>query len=299
MAEIKRQGRDKTTHKKAINEHDLEKMYTSGVLGDENPVALQRKVFFELSLHFGRRGRENWRNMAKDSFTVATDSTGKRYVTLAFNEFDKNHRQGEEKNQYMFSTPELPNCPVRSFEKYIAKLNPKCPAFLQRPDPNYNKKSFWYVNAPLGVHYISNMMKSISSDAGTSVTYTNHCVKATTGTVLKKAGFCNKDIMAVTGHKNVASLDSYIAEPDVDERAKMSMVLANFGKENTKINDNVVQRRVPSATVTSSAEYSQDSSATTVDVSCRNVNVSEACSSLFSGANFHGPVTINVQMNKS
>jgi hypothetical protein len=70
---LKRQGKDLTKHKKAIVKADLNKMYVSGVVGDYNPISLQRKVFFELGLHFGRRGQENWRSLMKDSCVVKTD----------------------------------------------------------------------------------------------------------------------------------------------------------------------------------------------------------------------------------
>jgi hypothetical protein len=291
LKQIKMEGKDKTVHKKAINENDLKKMYSSGVLSDANPVALQRKVFFELSLHFGRRGRENWRSLTKDSFIICTDPAGRRYVSLAYQEFDKNHREQETKDQYMFESPDDENCPVESFVKYISKLNPSCSAFLQRPDPNFHNKPFWYVNAPLGIHTIATIMKSISQEASTSVTYTNHCVKATTGTVLKKAGFSNKDIMAVTGHKNVASLDSYIADPDIEERASMSNVLSKYGKV---ISNAQSGNSVASGTITSKEQCADNLEV----ISNKTLNISDVCSSVFAGAHFSGQVTINVNVNQ-
>ena len=36
-----------------------------------------------------------------------------------------------------------------------------------------------------------------------------------------KLMFAVHDIMSVTGHKNVASLNSYLAEPDMNARANM------------------------------------------------------------------------------
>ena len=69
-------------------------------------------------------------------------------------------------------------------------------------------------------------MKSISKEAGTTNVYTNHCIKATTGTVLKKSGIAVHDIMAVTGHKNPTSLQSYVQGPDHVQRENMSNILA-------------------------------------------------------------------------
>lgn len=50
-----------TKHKEALCEADIKKMYTTGCLGNDTPVSLQRKVWFEITLHFGRRGQEGLR----------------------------------------------------------------------------------------------------------------------------------------------------------------------------------------------------------------------------------------------
>ena len=68
------------------------KLYGTGVLSDNNPVGLQRKVFVELMLQFGRRGREGLRTMRKDTFAVKRDGSGRRYITVVFNELTKNHQ---------------------------------------------------------------------------------------------------------------------------------------------------------------------------------------------------------------
>jgi hypothetical protein len=227
---------------------------------------------------------------------------------LAFNEFDKNHRNDENKEQVMFENTDDPLCPVKSFQKYISKLNPSCEAFLQRPAAKFHKRDIWYVNAPLGIHTIATMLKNISSEAGLAHSYTNHCVKATTGTVLKKAGLANRDIMAVTGHKNVASLDSYIADPYLNERAKMSSILGSYGKDQST--SKVVAISAAPATVTSASDYKQvdtidtgtniaSSSASQTSVFCANraINVSDVAGAIFSGAHFMGPVTINVHVH--
>ena len=66
----------------------------------------------------------------------------------------------------------------------------------------------WYCQSPVGINTIAGFLKSISIDSGSSTAYTNHSIKATIVTVLKKAGYQPVDIMAVMGHRNVASLAS-------------------------------------------------------------------------------------------
>jgi hypothetical protein len=118
----------------------------------------------------------------------AIDSQEQRFIRLNYNELEKNHQGAEEKEQILHENPTSDRCPFKSLDKYLEKLTPKCPWFLQRPDPKFHTREYWYVNAPLGVHTIANMLNDISKAASTSKEYTNHCVKATVGTVLKKAG---------------------------------------------------------------------------------------------------------------
>lgn len=283
---LKKEGKDVTKHKPAIAEEDMALFYKSGVLSDTNPTSLQRKVFVELALHFGRRGREGWRTMKKNSFSVNKDAKGRDFVTLNYNECDKNHQDAEQKMQCMFATYKE-NCPVASFQKYVQKLNPECEWFLQRPLASYEGKRIWYANAPLGVNSIGNMLKGISRDAGSSVVYTNHSIKASTATILKQNGFQPIDIMAVTGHRNVASLNSYSSGPTMDDRAEMSKQLAIYGKENSS-EDHAVELNI----------YNQKVSPATMPASNSNMAIENRLSSLFAGATFNGNVTINVNVNK-
>jgi hypothetical protein len=284
---LKKSGKDQTQHKAAIEREDMEKFYASGVLSNDNPVSLQRKIFLEIALHFGRRGREGWRSLTVDSFKVCKDSTGREYVTLNFQEFDKNHPGSEEKQQYMFSMPESNRCPVASFKMYCSKLNPNCSAFLQRPLQNYQGREVWYSNAPLGVNSIGKMLVEISRDSGASRLYTNHCIKASTATILKQAGYQPQDIMAVTGHRNVASLNSYAKGPSMSDRANMSLELAKFGgvEDQNDLQLDVMKSHKGKAT------------STCVSSTVGTVSYENTVSSVFAGANFNGNVTINVQIN--
>ena len=63
----------------------------------------------------------------------------------------------------------------------------------------------WFENKPLGKHKLEGRMKEISSAAGLSQSYMNHCLRATATTILSEAGVQSHKIMSVTGHKNEAS----------------------------------------------------------------------------------------------
>ena len=67
-------------------------------------------------------------------------------------------------------------------------------------------------------------MKNISQEAKLSKCYTNHSIKATAVTILDKSGFEAGHIMAVSGHKNEASIRSY-SKTDICTKKKMSETL--------------------------------------------------------------------------
>lgn len=211
LKSMKREGKDKSKHHTAIVEADLEKIRQSPAVGYSTPSALQRKVYFDLSYHFGRRGREGLRNLTKESYIVKTDAQGLRYVEADFREAEKNHAL--DNYQHMATMYEIPKkkeqCPVRAYTFYLSKLHPDNDALFQRPRPTIPAEGPWYCNAPVGIKTLGKMMADISEKAGLSQRYTNHCVRATTCVQLDRAGYDTQEIMAITGHRNEASVRSY------------------------------------------------------------------------------------------
>ena len=84
-------------------------------------------------------------------------------------------------------------------------------------------------------------MKKMAYSGGLSKPDTNHCIRKTTVTASANEGFKAKDIMCVTGHRNVTSLEPYLGCLSMKRKKNMLDALSNYGKTTTK----------PSATVTS------------------------------------------------
>jgi len=236
LKRLRAHGLDTSQHKPAIAAGDFAKMYSSGVLNNDTPWSLLRKVFVEVCLHFGRRGREGLRELRKDGITFKHDDHGREYATLNYNEADKNHQGVDMKEQnkipIMYAQPADPKCPVYSLKLYLSKLNPKCDYLFQFPRMKWVQTSdIWYDNKPVGKNTLASMMKTISSKAELSHEYTNHCLRATTATALSDAGFQDRNIIAVTGHHNVESLKSYVRGPNMEQRKALSTALHNYGKD--------------------------------------------------------------------
>ena len=76
----------------------------------------------------------------------------------------------------------------------------------------------------VGERTVGEEMKNISREAKVSKCYTNHSIKATAVTILDKSGFEARHIMAVSGHKNEASIRRY-SKTDICTKKKMSETL--------------------------------------------------------------------------
>ena len=68
---ISRQGLDVVSHHEPIDPKDIQKFKDSGIIGTNEPLALQRLNWLNIAIHFGRRGRESYREMTKSTFVIA------------------------------------------------------------------------------------------------------------------------------------------------------------------------------------------------------------------------------------
>ncbi|XP_068723737.1 uncharacterized protein [Montipora capricornis] len=143
-----------TKHKQALKREDVKQ------LGNDTPQSLLHTAWFYLMLYFGRRGRENQRNMVKEDIVFGKTVNGLKYVALR-ERATKNHSGGlrdiEDNSQaVMCEWPDNPErIRVRCIKKYLEKRNPNYPALWQKPR-NYSTGKFnesdavWYHNDSLG-----------------------------------------------------------------------------------------------------------------------------------------------------
>ena len=226
MAVIKKEGKGSVKHKEAITRED---MVTIQEYFDLNkPDDLQDKVFMDVMIYFCNRGRENLRQMTPDQFEI-TGEPGSRSITKK-DTLTKNNRENHDETSQggvMTEIPGNPRCPVSSLLKYLEKLNPKCEALWQRARSAVSDDdAVWYCDSSVGKNTLFDKMKSISLKAGTSQVYTNHCLRATSVTILDEAGFEARDIMTVSGHHAETSIKSY-ARTSSAKKKRMSTAIAS------------------------------------------------------------------------
>ena len=230
MVELKRSGMGGIVHYPEIVEDDLKKLYNSNRLDTRHPCGLQNKVQFDIRFYFSRRGIENMHLMKKSEFVVKTGRDGTRYVCKRVDsEFTKNHRENDFGSSGAGFMPELKGsdrCPVLSFEKYISKLSPLDRLWQMTKSTYSESDNEWFVNRPLGEKTLQGFMPLISNQCNLSKRYTNHSIRATNTTILKRNNFSDAQVMSVSGHKAASSLSVYhrVSEP---EKVAMGNVLTD------------------------------------------------------------------------
>ncbi|KAK3088293.1 hypothetical protein FSP39_017185 [Pinctada imbricata] len=254
--DLKRQGFGGMEHYPPLEEADLRKMYAQFDLTD--PKQLQWRVFCDVMIYFGRRGRENLRDLKITDFACKRDGEGKMFIYLVKDEVTKNHQN--DPNTASGRMYELQDgddlCPVRTFVRYKRKLNPKCVFLFQRPSSN-PKADVWYDNCPVGANKLGAIMSTISAEFGLSKSYTNHSLRATLVHILDAANFAGRHIMSVTGHKSETSFKTYTGYTDAGTKERMSKVLSESTRPTPRYSE---------STSTSSCTFTGSATASNTDV---------------------------------
>ena len=232
LKENKREGKEPVVkHKPPISTGDLKKLdeYFLGVEDAADPVRLTYFCWFALTKHFALRGGEVQVSLKKSDVVFERGEDGQEYATLGTSYLTKNHPGGTANSGNLDSgaagrIQDLVQ--VKALKKLIEKCNPSVDRLFQRAltrKLNDSDKT-WFANSPLGRNTLEVMMPRISEAAGLLQRYTNHSVRATAICLLNEAGFEDREICAITGHKCADSLRAYNA-PNEDKKRRMASVL--------------------------------------------------------------------------
>ena len=207
-------------------DQELVRAYFATARTYEDPTMLQQYVYYMLSMTFGYRGRDVWRQLKRDAFREDRDELGRPRITLDQALIEKNYQHtgpnntcrrvtpftdDEEGGVFMYSTLKL----------YLSKLDPR-QAFLQKAKTTKQMEAApnaqaWYVNAPMGNHTIDQLMPRICAAANTSRRYTNHCVRHTLGTNMLRLGYPLAAIQARLRLRSAMTLQWYTGHRTAQE----------------------------------------------------------------------------------
>jgi hypothetical protein len=169
--------------------------------------------------------------MTKTTFAVKLDEkTAMKYVIRAEDEATKNHKANENYivTGYMPSMVDKKYCPVRSFTMYTEALHPNSEKLWQTPKFNLfptDGQKVWYGPGNVGHNSLDSFMSKFAKSCGfTQKGYTNHSLRASGITTLKRNNYNDKQIMSITGHRSSASLVIY-QKVASDEKLRMECTL--------------------------------------------------------------------------
>ena len=166
--------------------------------------------------------------MRPNADVPSSSSTSIRNLLLGTDFLSKNCRAGASGREVQ-SSGRITDQHQAAIRKLLDKLHPAVPKLFQRVHPTFRPSNkVWFMKAPLGHNLLSSMMKCISVSAGLLRSYSNHCLnffRATSiVTLLQKAGFSDRMICSVSGHKNPSSLAAY-NRPGKDEEKTLAAAL--------------------------------------------------------------------------
>ena len=161
---LKKEGKgNRTNASEPLENADIEKMWSVGVLGNSTPEILQNTVWFLLTLHMGMRGRDEHYKLQYGDFSIQSTEDNYRYIE--FNEMGKDR--------------------------------------------------------------IGSIMKRMACSAGVTGKKTNHSARKTMVTALTNKNVPETQIIQLTGHKNLQSLNSY-KKASMEQQKDMSHVLSSY-----------------------------------------------------------------------
>jgi len=91
--DLKQEGKGGNEHYPPVEAADLQKMMLYFDVNDS--TKLLEKVFVDLMVYFGRRGRENMRDLKVDDFAASRDGEGSLFIYMVKDEVTKNHQNAE------------------------------------------------------------------------------------------------------------------------------------------------------------------------------------------------------------
>lgn len=232
---LRQDGKGKRPNKAEPLEPEEETaLWEKGQLGDFNARVLTNTNFKNLTEQLGLRGRQEHYDSYVEDFIVRQQEDGSKVIE--FREGPTKTRSGglrikrRSTPQLMFSTNGGERDPVRLFELWLSKrpegMKDNGPLYLSiiaRP----KSSDVWYTKVRMGQNTIGNIMKSMASCLNTTKKLTNHSMRKTLVSKLKKAGQARNIICEITGHARESSLDDY-DQIDENQRRNLSHIISGY-----------------------------------------------------------------------
>ena len=150
---------------------------------------------------------------------IKNEETGEKYYKKIIGERTKNHQFDSEDlengGRIMFETNIYGFNPRYFFHLYMGKLHPDAQYLFcreQREKKGFNLKSnpkVWFEKNKLGINEVSKATKTLCDALGIEGDYKNNQLRPLSVNNMKKSGAEDREMMKMTGHKSLSSLNHY------------------------------------------------------------------------------------------
>jgi len=221
-----------------VETEDIEKMWSSGAIGLQNPRSLLHLVWWNNVTHVLMRGFKEQYDYQLSDFTVT-----EQYIE--YKERQTKNRQGDEPtatkrarkyNNKIWRTDGEERDPHRAFIEYVGH-RPKgdfVPGHFYLSLVDSPKSNVWYKMVPIGRNTLAKQMKSIASIASLDGKFTNLSGRKTVIQALRD-DFDPLEISELTGHASSVSTSSYSHNP-LEKQRRMSNKLTGFNPSTATTN---------------------------------------------------------------
>ena len=206
-----------------LEDEEEEKLFESGEFGLQDPVALQRTLWWFLSMHFGFRARDESRKLRWGDVKLDRDPQTNREVLVWAAERGSKTRQGLDGGHRRVFDPKAfatgtNRCPVQHYKVFESHRpekakDPELPFFLAvNLNWRQSQNAIWYKSSPLGKNQIGNFLSKAARSAGLQLKnkkVANHSVRKSSIFRFLDAGVPKNFVTQLSGHKNIRSLTAY------------------------------------------------------------------------------------------
>ena len=151
-----------------------DQLFGLGEFGDSNPEALQRTVWWLLSLHFGLRARDESRRLKCGDVKLCGDeANGGQFLVWQSERGSKTRNGNGQQRTFNNSTAEATNgerCPARFYnESTRSNERSRSTVFPRYQSQRKARKSRVVSKAPLGKNEIGQFLSKLNCDANSAV----------------------------------------------------------------------------------------------------------------------------------
>ncbi|XP_071108325.1 uncharacterized protein KIAA1958-like [Haliotis cracherodii] len=228
-----------------LSDMDIDAMYDAKSLGSDNPHSLLHTMWMICCLNFGMRTGKETRNLHLGDIDIRNDDDGSEYLIFISERQTKTRPGDNPKNigqikPRAYATPEdLERCPVNAYKLYRQRRPPaSCTSdspFFLAINNNRKEQSYWYKNAPLGVNKLYGIMKAMTegADIADDKRLTPYSMRKHLVQKLTDSGVSPNDIIQISGHKNVNSINNY-SSMNTEKQKGISRILSNSNTANSR-----------------------------------------------------------------